>query len=43
MSPWITVHVMNIYVDNGCIREDEKTQKKIYHYHLLFITPKYTL
>ena len=23
MFPWITVHVMNAYVDNICIREDD--------------------
>ena len=28
MFPWITVHVMNAYVDNVCIREDDTTIPK---------------
>ena len=28
MFPWVTVHVMNVYVDNVCISEDDKNIPK---------------
>ena len=44
MFPWSTVQVMNAYIDNVYILEDDKTsQKKMYHQHFLFLTPKYIL
>ena len=42
MFTWSNMHVMNEYVDNVCILEDEKkAQKKMYHHNFLFLTPKY--